>query len=271
MEGNGESIVPEEKSEVLSEEEVTAALSEEGIQEEEVSLPSDEVGYEMPEKFKGKSAEEIAKAYTDLEKFKETKAEEGGDEEATEEKEEAPKDKTKDEEAQAEYKRYADKVMSEEGLTDADYAALKEKGYSKEQVDKEAESIRHHSEFETYKADKLIDSVLEPLGGGREKLAQVAEWAASTKTEAEVAEFNSALSKGGKLTQQALMRSLYSEYEAAGNEVDTVLHTNSKQTTPNKGYSTQEQFFKDIDSPEYNNNPKFRAAVEAKMAKSDLF
>jgi len=37
---------------------------------DEVVLPSDEVTFDMPEKFAGKSAEEIAKSYMELEAMK---------------------------------------------------------------------------------------------------------------------------------------------------------------------------------------------------------
>jgi len=49
-------------------EQVTPPVEE--VLEEPTVLPSDEVPFEMPEKFAGKTAEEIAKSYVELEKFK---------------------------------------------------------------------------------------------------------------------------------------------------------------------------------------------------------
>ena len=266
-----------EQSEVLTEGEVTDIV--EGKEPSEVILDSDKEEFKMPEKFAGKSAEEIAKSYMELEKFKASK-EEGGGQESTEgevpsepEKGKADDKETKEPttEEQATYDKYAAEYDENGSLSEEAYEALAKEGYTKEQVDSEIAKREEMKEYQQYKADKQLNSVLEPLGGGKEKFKAVAEWANSDKTEAEMIAFNKALADSPVVAQQALLRGLYAEYEAAGKAEDTILHTNSPQTTPSKGYKTQEEFFKDIGSEEYKNNAAYRAAVEKKMSKSNIF
>ena len=266
---NGESIVVE-SSEVLSEAEVTNIV--EGVPEtpSEPVLPSDEQQFQMPEKFAGKSAEEIAKSYMELEKFK------GGDEEVSQEevpnKEEAPsEDPTK--EATEMTEDVYDKYIDKDEVTEADYLELEKLGFNKEQVNEEIAERDELREFQEYKSNKTLNNILEPLGGGVDKLKEVSDWANSSKTPEEVAEFNEALSKIPKVAQQAMLKTLYAEYEASNDTMDQVLHTNNNQTQPSKGYKTQEEFFKDVGSEEYKTNPAYRQAVEKKMSQSrdDLF
>ena len=247
--------------EVVVEEGTTA----EGVQEEEVvTLPSDTPEFVMPEKFQGKSAEEIARSYIELEKMK------GGDVKSQEEKGEESKEETTPEETSKEdeqYQKYVESFEKNGGLSEAEYAELDKAGYDKATVDAEIKRRQELKEFESWRQEKALNEVLEPLGGGTEKFKEVAEWANKTKDKAEVEAFNAALAAAPKLAQQALLKQLYTEYEAA--DKPDVLHTNSPQSTPSKGYSSEADFFKDISSPEYTSHKTFAKAVEAKLAKTD--
>jgi len=195
-----------EQSAVLSSEEVAQLTGDETPTE--TQLPSEEVAFEMPEKFAGKSAEEIAKSYMELEKMKNTKSEEseeGGDE-VSKEGEETPPEETKEEkeptkEEAEQYQKYVDSYEKNGGLSDDEYAELEKAGYSKEQVDEEIE-------YRNYKKEKALSDVLDPLGGGTDKFKEVAKWAAENKSPEEVKEFNEALASSSKLGQQALLKEL---------------------------------------------------------------
>jgi len=241
------------------------AVTDEGVQPEgDVILASDQPEFTMPEKFAGKSAEDIARSYMELEKFK------GGDQESKG-GEEPPKE-TKETETpeEAQYQKYAQSLDKNGALSEAEYAELAEAGYDKPTVDKEITRRADQKEFEAYKAEKTLNDVLEPLGGGTEKFKAVAEWANGAKDAAEVKAFNDALAIAPKVAQQAMLKGLYAEYEA-GNTEETILHTNTPQSRPSTKYNTQEEFFKDVGSDEYQNNPKYRQAVEKKMSLSDIF
>ena len=258
----GEVVV--EQSTILSEEEVTATL--EGTQHEEVAtLPSDEGEFVLPEKMQGKSAEEIAKMYVELEKFK-SKQEEPPTEKEPKKEEEPPKEPTPVEKEA--YDRYAQSFEKNGELSEAEYTELAEAGYTKEQVDAEINRVKEQKEFQKYKQERALNEVLEPLGGGTEKFKEVGMWANESKTPEELKAFNEALASSSKIAQQALLKTLYAEYESANKE-ETILHTNSPQVQPSKGYATETDFFKDIGNPAYKNDKSYVAAVEAKLAKTD--
>ena len=260
----GETVMPTEESAVLTEGEVNTIMSGESIEETPI-LPSDNTEFIMPDKFKGKSVEEIARSYLELEKMKVSEPE-AAEEEVSLESEE-------DEEAFEEdyYNELVNTYETTGALSAEQYATLAEEGYTKEQVDAEISAYNDSKEFLAYKQEKHLNSIIEPLGGGQDKFKAVAQWANESKTVEDVKAFNAALSSASTIAQQAMLRGLYAEYESAGNNVDTVLHTNTSQSLPSKGYRTQEEFFKDIGSEEYKNNPAYRAAVEKKMSVSSIF
>jgi len=247
-----------EQSAVLDEQEVEAVV--EGTPEPEVTLPSDTPEFIMPEKFAGKSAEDIARSYMELEKFK------GGETEATQEKEEAPKTKDTPE---AEYNKYAEAYDANGTLSELEYSELAAKGYSKEMVDTEISNRNSQKEFNEFKASKQLNSVLEPLGGGTDKLKEVSDWARGNKTEAEVEAFNTALKASPVVAQQAMLKGLYAEYADVGNQNDTILHTNGSQAPKGRGYSTETEFFTDMSNPAYKTDKSYIKAVEAKLAASN--
>lgn len=255
MENIGESVsaTPQEEatSAVLNENEIQEALGE--APEEEVVLPSEQEEFELPEKFKGKSVEEVAKAYTELEKLKDKQATEEPKVEPTEES----TDKESDEvDLEDYYKKYVE-------TGELDVEALTELGV-------DVDEVREQFEYASYKQQKAIDAVLAPLGVSLEEATEAAAWLSETKGEAEAEELNKALATSTVAVQQVLIKGLMDSYKEANNITD-VLHTNEPQSIPTQGYKTQEEFFKDIGSPEYTNNPKFREKVEKKMAKSDIF
>jgi len=255
----------EVQSAVLTEGEVEEVVSEE-TQTEEVGLPSDEVEFEVPEKFKGKSAEDIIKSYQELEKLH---AKKGGEEEVSQE--EKPEDKPEGEETS---KEEVSQLSTEElstfeqsykengGLTEEDYAALEKKGFSKEQIDEEIS-------YREYKEEKAINQVIEPLGGGKEKLQEVVKWAGENKTPEEVQAFNSALASAPLVAQQAMLKGLYAEYDTSGSSTTEVYHSGSGTKGPSKGYATEADFMKDLDHPAYKTDKSFVKKVETKLGISN--
>jgi len=256
MENTGESVAttPQEEvaSAVLNETEIQEALG--GSTEEEVVLPSEQEEFELPEKFKGKSAEEIAKAYTELEKLKARQTEEETEEEPTVEGEFEESDEI---DLGDYYKQYI-----ETGEFDAE--ALSELGV-------DVDEVRDQFEYAAYKQQKAVSAVLDPIGVTMDEVTEAASWLSETQGEAEAEALNEALANSTVSVQRVLIKGLMDSYKEANNIAPDVLHTGEPQSLPSQGYKTQDEFFKDIGSPEYQNNPKFREAVEKKMAKSNIF
>ena len=251
-----------EIGEAPTEEVVEAPTGEEVIEEPKVpGLPSDTEEFKVPEKFEGKSIEEVIKSYQELERFKGAPKEE---EEETEEQNEEPKE-PKDlhsEEDTAKYKEYVDYYKENGSLTEEQYKELADKGYDKKVVDDEID-------YYNYKYNKALDSVLEPLEGGQEKFKEVALWANKTKTPEQVKEFNDILSKVPKLAQQAMLKGLYEEYSDSGNVTEGPIHTNAPITQGTKGYKNESEFFKDMNNPSYKNDRLYAKQVEEKLGRSD--
>lgn len=254
-----------EQSTVLSEEEVQQVV--EGQEEGgEVQLESDKEQFEMPEKFEGKSAEEIAKAYLELEKLKAKQSveQEGGDttstekeEETQEEEETDKKEPTKIEEAKIQ--EYEQTINESGSLSEDQYKELEEAGYTREQVDREIE-------FREY---QKIKSVEELTGDTIDKFKEVVAWAQENKTPEEIKEFNEALKGSNKLGQQALLKTLYAEAAKSGGTEDVTLHTNTPQRQASKGYSSESELFADMNNPAYKNDPKYQQKVMDKLSVSD--
>ena len=260
----------EVKSTILNEAEVKSTL---GGQTEsgEITLPSDEPEFEMPEKFKGKSAEEIARAYAELEKMKGKKADEPSDEEPADESgeinpilEEGRPEGSKDIPADA-FSEFLSEYDGNGVLSEASYQKLQELGYPKEFVDEKIEYIN-------YKREKEAEAVLAPYGG-REEFKKVSAWAASNFSEQQLENINLQLASGNKQTQDAVLSSLFMGYKqsvSASAPQDMTLHTNQPQSVKVEGYATKSEYLKDAKDPRYDKDPGYRKQVEQKMLKTDM-
>lgn len=112
------------------------------------------------------------------------------------------------------------------------------------------------------------------LIGGRERLAELFGWASQTMNPQEIQSLNAALATPA--WDVALM-GLSSKYERATG-------SNAKQKEPPKGrqvpvastqqgtaaYQTKREFYADRNNSRFTTDPKFRAAVESRMAKTDF-
>ena len=222
-------------------------------------LPSDTPEFEVPEKFKGKSVEDVIKSYQELEKFKGKPTEETTEEPTTDKKEELHS-----QEDTAKYKEYVDYYKENGSLTDEQYEELAKRGYDKTIVDEEIE-------YYNYRHNKNLDSVLEPLGGGQDKFKEVAQWANQNKPAEEVTAFNDALAAAPKIAQQAMLRGLYAEFEDSNtpSQVDGPIHTNAAQAKPSSGYKNETEFFNDMNNPAYKNDRLYAKQVEEKLSRSN--
>jgi len=270
-----ETIQPSEevvKSTVLNEAEVKATLSgEEG--DAEYVLPSEDV-FEMPDKFKGKSAEEIARAYAELEKMrnKQPNKEDPASEDPADDSafvnpmlDEGRPEGSKDVPGEA-FVQFIEEYDSNGGLSEASYAKLQELGYNKAFVDEKIEYIN-------YKRDKEVETVLTPYGG-REEFKKVSAWASANFSEQQLENINIQLASGNKQTQDAVLSSLFMGYKqsvtTATPPQDVTLHTNQPQSVRVEGYATKSEYLKDAKDPRYDKDPGYRKQVEKKMLKTDM-
>jgi hypothetical protein len=224
-------------------------------EEEEVTLPSDIGEFELPEKFQGKSAEEIAKAYVELEK----KLGGGQNEQAT--PNETPPEPN--EEVAEEQPNYLKEYIENGDLSEESYKLLEEKGYSREEV-------IDRLEFEKFRQEKQISELVEPIGG-IEEYTKLNEWASENIPQEQIAAFYEEFKAAGPLAKKALIKDAYMYYkQSIGEDVGTYLHTNEPQTKQVKGYTSQHELQKDMSDPRYGVDRSYTLAVEEKVARSNL-
>lgn len=226
-----------------------------GSVEEEVEtvLPSDVEEFVMPEKFEGKTAEEIARSYIELEKFKGSKGETPTAEVETT-TEEAPQGDP-----------YVAEFLNTGELSEESYAALEAEGQTRADID-------DRMEFEAYKSKKAVDELVEVIGG-IENFTAMDEWAKTAFEPEQMESYSKELAGASKFAKQAILKDLYGQYNASlnGEAPSTdVIHTNERQTSVVKGYKSQHELQADMSDPRYGSDRSYTQAVEAKLAKSKI-
>lgn len=230
--------------------------------EPEVVLPSDEVIFEMPDKFAGKSAEEIAKSYMELEALR-NKPEETP-EQLKEENEEPNQNNADSVEELIEH--YVDRGTE---LTEEDYKTLEEKGYSKKQVDRYANGIKAEQQAEAMET-------LTEAGVTLDEVNQSLEFARDNWDEARIERTNTMLASSDRNVQIQALQMLQDAYSANSPQgLDGNIHSNTTPQAPSQGYDSMEQMIVDMSDPRYDtrsfkHDPAFYKAVRDKAAKSDF-
>jgi len=224
-------------------------------EESEVTLPSDVDNFEIPDKFKGKSAEEIAKAYVELERMKQ-----GGVNEQGIEGETPPES---NEEAQEEQPNYFQEYLESGTLSEESLAELEKQGYKREEV-------IDRLEFEKYRQEKAIAELVEPIGG-IEEYTKLNEWAKDNIPEEDLIAFTQEFQAAGPMARTAMLKDAYSLYkQSIGEPYDGIIHTNEPQSAPAKGYTSQAELQKDMSDPRYGIDRSYTQEVEKKLSRSDL-
>lgn len=258
-------------------EEEAAALDAQAAASAELSsdpvLPSDvspdEAASEAPkEKLAGKynSVEELEEAYKNLERKL------GAPKEAAKaDDSDASSDDAKVEAAVTSAGLDMEALNSEYAengtLSEASFEALEKSGITRDVV--EAFIAGREALIE-----KAAAEVYETVGGV-DKYTSMVEWAHEGLTEAEIEEYNSAISSGNRsrtLMAVSWLKDKYLASGAASVEPSRVLSSTGKAGGGNSGgtYASMADAVKDMQSPEYKNNPAYRAKVEAKLARSAL-
>jgi hypothetical protein len=257
-------INTEDKGPSLEEQAAAQEAAAAAAKGEDAKLAGEETPKErpenIPEKFwdaeKGEvNIEAMAKSYAELEKArsKGESSKEGEQAAAEEAVEAAGLDMAA---LQAEYDTNGE-------LTDESYEALGKVGISKEMVDQfikgaEAQAMEIQSEL------------LEPVGGSLEAYTEMTAWAADNLSDKEVDDFNKVLDSGNVAAIKAAVANLNAKYtDANGSEPGRQLNGKGGNGGTSV-YESTADLMKDMQNPEYERNPAFRAKVEAKLARSSI-
>jgi hypothetical protein len=217
----------------------------------------------LPEKFK--SAEDMAKAYSELEKKmstgqKETKEEEvketpDSQNTATEVSEVLDKAGLNFDDFQAEY-------SNDGGLSEKSYQDLEKSGFSRELVDSWIAG-------QEALANDVTQSVYESVGGQQEYESMI-EWAGQNLPAEEIEAYNRAVdSQDSNLTRMAV-NGLAARYRAEVGSEPKLMQGETAGTSGGTFQSAAEltQAMKD---PRYQKDPAYRKSVADKLARSNVF
>lgn len=260
QENNG--IVVETKSTILNEEQVNNIVNKGETTTEENSnnetiLPSDESSYNLPEKYAGKSAEELYKLMKVEEEF--NKGRDKSKEEVNTEEVVVPQNIVEE---------FTNKFKENGGeLTEQDYKELEEKGYNKDFVDNYKAGIEA-------KQLKEVNDTFTAVNVTQEQFQEAGKWARDNWSEDRVTEYNEAMNEAfatnNQSVKKALIRSLIDASTGAPKENAKTFHSNQPTSQPQvKGYSTKSEFFKDSQDNRYLKDRSYRELVEKKYLNTD--
>jgi len=237
----------------------------------EVAAVADPAEFVMPEKFAGKTAEEIAKAYTELEKSRGTKAAEVVPPvKAADPKIAVPADvqAATDVIAKAGLKfddlnaQFAEKGVLEE----TSYAALAKQGIPKAMVD----GFIAGQVALGQKVAAATATAAHTAAGGADKYAEAVAWAAKGGFEKPaILAFNKAIETNDPAMVTMAVQGLTAAFTKAGGSEPS----NITATTKGGGagvYATNAQVVKDMSDPRYETDAVFRDRVVAKIARSNV-
>lgn len=208
----------------------------------------------LPEKFK--SPEDMAKAYAELEKAQSSK-DPADTAEADKAAEEAVEKAGLDMDALS--AEYADKgELSEDSLK-----KLAEVGITPEMVDA-------YVAGQNAQADALRADLLESVNGSQEAYDEMTAWASENLDDAFAESYNEVLESGNQAAIKLAIADLATKYNEA-NGVDPQRTLTGKAANTSGGvYESTADLMKDMQNPEYAENPAFRKKVEAKLARSAI-
>lgn len=231
---------------------------------EAASKAGDERPDWLPEKFK--SAEDMAKAYSELEK----KLGSGGKpEETTETDEDTPApegDAT--EVAKAldnvglDFNTFQDEYNTNGGLSDNSYKTLEEKGFTRDLVDS---WIAGQEALAATTTNQIYESV-----GGAEQYQAMMEWAADNLRPSEIASFNKAVDSGDLGVTQLAVQGLQAKYRSeVGSEPKLIKGEGA--ATGSGAFQSAAELTAAMRDPRYHSDPAYRQSVADRLARSNVF
>lgn len=216
--------------------------------------------FEIPEKFQGKSLEDIVKSYTELEKKLSEKpvvspdVKEGDDTTKTKEVE-AKVNETLTPDS---FKKYEEAYISQGSLSEEHYSELADKGLSKEVVDLYIEGAKARESIYT---NSIYDSA-----GGKEQFESLVQWASENITDTSVIEaLNKDLSSGNVAKAKWAVETLQLRRGTPPRRLEGDSGTDLGGM---KTYRDKSEWKKDVGNALYGKDRKYTQIVDAKYLAS---
>ena len=208
----------------------------------------------LPEKFG--SAEDLAKAYSELEaRMGSQKTEESVEHDEGEIREDL-------ENVGVDYDALSQEFWDNGDLTQESYDMLEEAGIPREIVDSYINS--QINMMETQRSSIMTDV------GGEDGYQQLTAWAADNLDDAEIDYFNSVMDGNDFNAIRMTVRSVAARREASEGVEPSRNLSGGLSGGTGGSYESVTQLMSDMQSPSYENDPAFRAQVEAKLGRSNI-
>lgn len=211
----------------------------------------------LPEKFQ--SPEDMAKAYAELESKLGKPAEPKTPEDGT------PKADPTADELQSKglnLDDFASEYNQNQGLSPESYEKLEKAGYPRNIVDQYIDGQKARV--------ALYESEIKSVAGGDQTFSEMVEWARANLSPAEINAYNAAIDSGDLAKAKLAVSGVHGRFSASRPTEPNLFKGATSATPSQEAYESIAQMQKDMASPEYKNDPAFRAKVERKLANSSI-
>lgn len=203
----------------------------------------------LPEKFQ--SAEDMAKAYSELE----TKLGSNDSENQEEELGQTPEQNSAIDGARDEW--------AEKGeLSEATYDSLAQSGISKDMVDMYISGMQAQSNNE--------EAELKNMVGGEENYNRMAEWAQRTLTPEDQEEFDEVVTTGSASAAKFAIQGLYARYSNESGSFAPLLGGKTSDGPASETFRSTAQVKEAMSDPRYQSDPAYRNRVAERLRHSNV-
>lgn len=204
----------------------------------------------LPEKFE--TAEDMARAYSELEHRLGSQEAEQSEDGAREELNNAGVD----------YDALSQEFWDNGDLSPESYELLENSGIPKEIVDSYIDS-------QLNMVDSQRSQIMNEVGG-KDGYEALTEWAADNLEDSEIDYFNSVMDGNDFQAIRMQVRAIAARRDASEGIEPTRNLSGSLQGGGSGSYESVNQLMQDMQNPQYDKDPAFRAQVEAKLARSNI-
>jgi hypothetical protein len=214
----------------------------------------------LPEKFK--SPEDMAKAYAELESKLGKPAEPTppADPAAT-----PSTDQVADELATKglDLSTFSSEFNTKGELSAESYEALEKAGYPRNYVDQYIDGQKAQA--------ALYESEVKSVAGGDKSFSEMVDWAKTNLTPQEIQAYNNAIDSGNREQAKLAVSGIYAKFASARPSEPSLFTGNTASAQSSDTYESIAQMQKDMAHPDYAKDPAFRAKVERKLSRSNIF
>jgi len=211
----------------------------------------------LPEKFK--SAEDMAKAYGELE----TKI--GAKQEPTEALPETTPEAAKEALATKglDLQEFSTEFGTTGELSAKSYERLEEAGYPQD-------IVNNYIEGQRARASQFENNIKNEVGGDA-RYAEISQWAAANLTESEANAYNKAVTSGSLDQAKLAVNGLANRYTNENGSDPKRMLGGTSSSTSEETYKSTAQLTQAMRDPRYKTDSAYRASVQNKLAKSNVF